>query len=243
MDTKARIRIYSLLDKGLSFSYVTDSKMIVVGGRYDKKNKEGLKYEMELMGFQYIDTLLIPSWQPFFCKPAELGTLLDELLPDDIVYTDVPPSDETAMKSYERVQSYSDGEIIATDSEQFAESHQGVYVDDQTDVFMLYLNCGNLAAAFFSQCSNGEEQARILNFFQNRPIDVLIGGRDNMDEGYAKGVVESLCPNTVVGRVSPSAKKDEANKILHVATEDLFISKVNGEVVRLKLGEGFPVII
>ena len=243
METKTRVRIYSLQEKGVSFSYATESKMIVVGGRYDSKNKEGLKYEMELMGFQYIDTLIVPSWDPFFCKQSELKDLLGDLLPDYIVYTDTMPINEIETASYDCVQNYCDGDTFDSNSIKFAEIHKGLFVNDQTEPFALYLNFGDIPVAYINQCRSEQEKRFIIDFFKNRKIDVLVGGMDFLDEGLSKDVIEVLNPKAVVGRISPSSKREKNNKILWVGTEDIFISKVNDEIVRLRLGSGLPEII
>lgn len=240
METKARIRVYSLMDKGLSFSYVTDSKMIVVGGRYDEKNRVGLTYEKELMGFQYIDTLVIPDWNSYFCKPSELRNMLSNLLPDYVLYTDVEPGNEMEMRSRDMVLNYSDGAIIEANSNDFLSNHRGIAVSDSANPFMLYLSSGNLSVAFYNQCRSEADTSKIIHFFEGRLVDVLIGGQDFMDEEYAQKIIDVLNPNTVVGRLNPSAKNDRQNRVLHVAKEDLYISKVDNEVVRLKIGKGFP---
>ena len=243
MESKTRVRIFSLKEKGVSFSYATDSKMIILGGRYDSKNQEGIKYEMELMGFQYIDTLIVPSWDPFFCKQSELKDLLGDLLPDYIVYTDTMPTNEIETASYDCVQNYCDGDTFDSNSRKFAEIHKGLYVNDQNEPFALYLNFGDIPVAYFNQCRSDKEKCFIIDFFNNRPIDVLIGGMDCLDEYFSKDVVEEIKTKAIVRRISLSAKRDNNNKILCVGTEDIFISKVNNEIVRLRLGKGLPEII
>ena len=106
MNTKARIRIYSLEEKGISFSYVTSSCMIVVGGRYDNKNQVGLKYEKELMEFPYIDTLVIPGWDKYCCRSLELQKLMDTYQPDRIFYPERLPNDESEQKCLDYINNY-----------------------------------------------------------------------------------------------------------------------------------------
>lgn len=235
MDKKARIRIYSLERNGLSFSYATENKMIVVGGRFDEKNQIGLKYEMDLLGFNYVDALIIPSWDPFYCKPSELNNLLEFLKPDYVIYTDRQPANDSEKKSYDYVQNYCDGEAFLTNSPLFADVHPGILVYDECMPYLLYLNFGNVTVSFIEDYTDVNQIQLINDFFKDKKTDVLIGGKFFINDDGFRPLLESLHAYKVIGRINPKEPTEVDSNMLHVEKEDIFISNVGNEIVCLKL--------
>lgn len=238
---KTRIRIYSLKEKGLSFSYVTEAGMIVVGGRYDEKNKKGLHQEMESMELKYIDKLIIPSWDSYFCRSSELNELLTNLKPDEFIYTEENPKNEAERKSLNSIKQYT-----ASDSSYSIEGHtkeeKDFFVKDQDDLVVAYINTGNVAVAFFSHCECEDDYNFIFKSLSNYKIDVIITGNNFINEGLSRRIIDTLSPNTVVGRVNPTVNNSDT-RLLNVGLQDIFISKVGDDIIRLKLGDIFPEII
>lgn len=238
---KTRIRIYSLKEKGISFSYVSDAGMIVVGGRYDEKNQVGLKHEMASMDYKYIDTLVLPSWKPYFCKPSELRKILEELQPDRIIYPEAIPSDNSEESSLDSINAYCQSEYCISVDE-IKDSPNEFFVIDKGDLIVCYIKKGDISVAFYSQCMTEEDKNEITNAFKDKKIDVLISGKDYINDGFSMEIVNLLNPKTAIGRMNPNIKVSDT-KILHVGTDDIFISLVNNHIVRLRMVNGFPKLI
>lgn len=238
---KTRIRIYSLKEKGLCFSYVTEAGVIVVGGRYDEKNLKGLHQEMESMELKYIDRLIIPNWDSYFCKPSELNELLINLQPDEIIYTEGSPKTESEKASLKYIKEYTSNDSSYS-IEEHSKDEKDFFVRDMNDLVVAYINKGNLSVAFFSQCNSIEEYDFIVNNLSCVKIDIIVSGKSFINEGFSKMVIDKLAPHTAVGRINPNIKDNES-RMLSVALHDIFISKVGDNIIRLKLGEMFPEVI
>ena len=116
------------------------------------------------------------------------------------------------------------------------------FVVENGDLVIVYINKGNIALAFFSGCRNEAEMDIVLQSFKDKKIDVVIAGRDYANEGFTRHIIDTLNPDTVVGRLNPNIKMPN-NKIISVQSDDIFITKVKDDIVKLRMVKDNPIEI
>lgn len=241
MEIKTRIRVYSLQERGLSISYTTEDGLIVVGGRYDNKNIVGIHDEMDAIGAKYIRTLIIPSWDPFYCKSGELKAMIEDLQPDSIFFPEIQPNNEGEMKSLTAVMEYKEKEYCVIPSKENFLDENRFFVREIQSLTYGYINQGDISLMFYTQCNNEVCKNNLLNDFQSKQVDVLVVGKGFLDDTYSAEIVSKIGPSTIVGRLSShnytvDNLNTDAKKTLHVSKDDIFISKVDNKLVHLALG-------
>lgn len=104
-----RFRSYQLPNPGSSFSFSVEKNFTLIEARYNDTNAPHVKWEMQLLGIKFIDTLHITSWDQDHCNYGELCTILDTLLPTTVEYPSETPITENGKKSLSAIQNYKNG--------------------------------------------------------------------------------------------------------------------------------------
>lgn len=167
---------------------------------------------------------------------------MDDYQPDRIFYPKRLPIDDTEQKSLEYINNYECSEFSYVKIHDDVVNEDGLIIKEDGDVVIIYIKKGNLALGFFSGCKNDKEKSVILQSFNDKKIEVLITGKEYANEGFIKQIVECIKPNITIGRLNPSVKEDN-NDIIGVQSEDIFITKVKDDIVRLRLGNETPIEI
>lgn len=92
-----RLRVYKLLDGGVTSSLLIDNSLSLIGARYNETIALRIKSELSLTGARSISVLHIPGWNQSFCKSEELSLLLRDLEPVEIEIPRFEPYDENGV--------------------------------------------------------------------------------------------------------------------------------------------------
>ena len=105
-DLYTRFRAYNMPHGGISMSYLVDSSLTLIEGRYNNDNIQKIKSELELSDATGIDLLHISSWGPDYCDSGEIEQLLTDLQPLEVEIPGYDPEDENGKLCRKIIREY-----------------------------------------------------------------------------------------------------------------------------------------
>lgn len=105
-DLYTRFRAYNMPHGGISMSYLVDSSLTLIEGRYNTDNIQKIKSELELSDATGIDLLHLSSWGAEYCNCREIEQLLTDLQPLEVEVPGYDPEDENGKACRKIIREY-----------------------------------------------------------------------------------------------------------------------------------------
>lgn len=256
-----RFRAYQLGSKGSSFSYSVDNHFTLIEARYNDTNKPSIKFELDLIGSQYIDCLHITSWDDDHCNYSELSNILSKLLPTVIEYPGYKPHTENGTNSLRLIKSYVAGRSFASsieispqflsglDSAEQLKYNNVLYnprvIEDNSNnnsVVQLF-RMGRFTVLSLGDCEDAGIAERIMNCrIASSEVDVMIMAHHGADNGFTtKEFIQKIKPRIAICSSDYQNQYDHPKQSIRnlIYQEDiaLYTTKTGDVVVYCNIGD------